>query len=415
MLHPSTRKLQVSKDVVFDEMVSWYPPLKIAEDGEAKNGDVPSNVEQESQLISGPQESSINGYSSIPLKGILRSSNIIDGSSQTSSRNPHVDDESSDSKNSAGEESRIPLVTTPGARMVKKALKTPDNNNGVRRSTRIKYPVQRLAYDGLVAHHYAYMVRVIQEIEPICFEQAVRNPKWDNAMDEEMAALDANATWELLALPKDKKAIGCKWVYKVKHNANGSVSRYKARLVAKGYAQTYGIDYEETYSPVAKMTTVRAIIAMVATKGWSLHQMDVKNDFLHGDLREEVYMEQPPGYVDQTRPNLVCRLKKALYSLKQTLRAWLDKIGQYLITSGFQTSNVDFSLYVKKTDHGIVVIVIYVDDLIITRDNDADIFDLKKLLKQKFEMKDLGELRYFFGIEVIQSPKGYGYYKANMP
>jgi hypothetical protein len=119
--------------------------------------------------------------------------------------------------------------------------------------------------------------------------------------------------------------------------------------------------------------------------------------------------------VDQTRPNLVCRLKKALYSLKQTLRAWLDKIGQYLITSGFQTSNVDFSLYVKKTDHGIVVIVIYVDDLIITRDNDADIFDLKKLLKQKFEMKDLGELRYFFGIEVIQSPKGYGYYKANMP
>jgi hypothetical protein len=94
------------------------------------------------------------------------------------------------------------------------------------------------------------------------------------------------------------------------------VSKYKARLVAKGYAQTYGIDYEETYSPVAKMTTVRAIIAMAAIKGWSLHQMDVKNAFLHGDLREEVYMEQPPGYVDQTRPNLVCRLKKALYGLK---------------------------------------------------------------------------------------------------
>jgi len=110
-------------------------------------------------------------------------------------------------------------------------------------------------------------------------------------MDEKMVALDANATWELVALLEDKKAIGCKWVYKVKHNANGSMSRYKARLVAKGYAQTYGIDYEETYSLVAKMTIVRAIITMAAAKGWSLHQMDVKNVFLHGDLQEEVYME----------------------------------------------------------------------------------------------------------------------------
>jgi hypothetical protein len=120
-------------------MVSWYPPLKIAEDGKARNGDVPSNVEQESQLISGPQESSISGLSSIPWKGRLRFSNIVDGSSQTSSRNLHVDDESNDSEKSVGEESRIPSVTTPGARMAKKALKTPNNNNGVRKSTRIKY------------------------------------------------------------------------------------------------------------------------------------------------------------------------------------------------------------------------------------------------------------------------------------
>jgi hypothetical protein len=103
-------------------------------------------------------------------------------------------------------------------------------------------------------------------------------------MDENMAALDANVTWELVALPKDKKTIACKWVYKVKHNANGSMSIYKARLVAKGYVQTYGIDYEETYSPVTKMTIVIVIIVMVATKGWSLHQMDVNNFFLHGDL-----------------------------------------------------------------------------------------------------------------------------------
>jgi len=225
-------------------------------------------------------------------------------------------------------------------------------------------------------------------------------------MDEEMAALDANATWELVALPKDKKPIGCKWVYKVKHNADGFVNKYKARLVAKGYAQTYGIDYEETYNPIAKMTIIRLIITMVVAKGWSLYQMDVKNVFLHGDFQEKMYMEHPLGYVDQTHPNLVCRLKKAFYGLKQARKAWSDKIGQYLVTSGFQTSNTNFSLYMKKTNDGIVVIVIYVDDLIITRDSDAKIFDLKKNLKQKFEMKDMGELHYFFGIEVIQSPKG---------
>jgi hypothetical protein len=129
------------------------------------------------------------------------------------------------------------------------------------------------------------------------------------------------------------------------------------------------------------MRTIRAIIAMVVAKGWSLHQMDVKNVFLHGNLHEEVYMEQPPGYVDQTHPNLVYRLKKVLYDLKKACRAWLDKIDQYLITSAFQTSNADFSLYVKKTYHGIIIIVTYVDDLIITGDSDADISDLKKLLK----------------------------------
>ncbi len=133
--NPSTRKLQVSRDVVFNEMVSWYPPLKVTKDGKARNGDVSSNVKQESQLINGPQESSISGSSSTPWKGRLRSSNIVHGSSQTSFRNLHVDDESSDLEKSVREESRIPLVTTPRARMAKKALKTPNNNSGIRRST----------------------------------------------------------------------------------------------------------------------------------------------------------------------------------------------------------------------------------------------------------------------------------------
>ena len=128
------------------------------------------------------------------------------------------------------------------------------------------------------------MAKVIEEVEPTCIEDAVGNMHWEKAMDEEMAALYGNGTWELVPLPTGKKPIGCKWVYKVKHNSDGSVSRYKARLVAKGFAQTHGIDYDETFAPVAKMATVRTIIAVAAAKGWYLHQMDVKNAFLQGDL-----------------------------------------------------------------------------------------------------------------------------------
>ncbi len=134
---------------------------------------------------------------------------------------------------------------------------------------------------------------------------------------------------------------------------------------------------EQIQSKIARMTIVKVIIAMAIIKGWSLHQMDVNNVFLHGDLQKEVYMEEPSGYVNQTHLNLVCRLKKALYGLKQAPRVWLDKIGQYLVTSGFQTSNANFSLYVKKTNHGIVVIIIYFDDLIIIGDSDANICDLR--------------------------------------
>jgi hypothetical protein len=207
-------------------------------------------------------------------------------------------------------------------------------------------------------------------------------------------------------LPEGKKAIGCKWVYKVKHNSDGSISRYKARLVAKGYAQTHGIDYEETFAPVAKMAIVRAVIAMAASRGWLLHQMDVKNAFLHGKLQEEVYLDQPLRYEDMSHPNYVCRLRKTLYGLKQALRAWHDKIAEYLVTIGFRMSDADHSFYVHKSDEGIVVITIYVDDLIVGGDNEKEVEHVKHLLKQKFDMKDLGELKFFLGIEVIRTPEG---------
>ncbi len=160
----------------------------------------------------------------------------------------HVNGESSGFEQSLDKELGIPAIRTLGVRRANTANRTPQTDPGPRRFTRERRPVQRLICDGYVARHYAYMAKVMQDVEPICFEDAIGHALWDKAMDGEMAALDANRTWELVPLLEGKKAIGCKWVYKVKHNSDGSISRYKARLVAKGYAQIHGIDYEETFA-----------------------------------------------------------------------------------------------------------------------------------------------------------------------
>lgn len=145
--------------------------------------------------------------------------------------------------------------------------------------------------------------------------EAISHRGWHNAMIEEMNALDKNRTWNLVGLPAGKQAIGCKWVFSVKVNPDGSFARLKARLVAKGYA-TYGVDYFDTFSPVAKLTYVRLFLSMAATYNWPLHQLDIKNAFLHGDLQEDVYIEQPPGFVAQREKGRVCRLRKTLYDLR---------------------------------------------------------------------------------------------------
>ena len=199
-----------------------------------------------------------------------------------------------------------------------------------------------------MANQYAYMSQVIKIEEPSCFEEARKSDKWKDAMDEEMEALVDNKTWVLVPKGVTQKPIGCKWVFKVKHNSDGSVARYKARLVAKGFAQTYGIDYEETFSPVAKMTTIRTLLAVAAAKSWKLYQLDVKNAFLNGDLLEEIYMEQPEGYVHPKFSTYICKLKKALYGLKQAPRVWYHKLVVYLMQNGFRELDADPSLFVNE-------------------------------------------------------------------
>ncbi|KAL5705661.1 hypothetical protein ACHQM5_023936 [Ranunculus cassubicifolius] len=189
-------------------------------------------------------------------------------------------------------------------------------------------------------------------------------------MDEE-----SNGTWELVSLPSGKSGkstVGCRWVYTVKYLPDGSVERLKARLVAKGYTQTYGVDYMETFSPTARLNSVRVILSVAVTLNWPLFQLDVKNAFLHGDLQEEVYMDQPLGYVMEGHSGIVCRLKKAIYGLKQSPRAWFDKFSS----------------------------------VVVTYDDSAGITNLKSYLARSFHTKDLGLLRYFLGIEVARSKEG---------
>ncbi|KAG7550979.1 GAG-pre-integrase domain [Arabidopsis thaliana x Arabidopsis arenosa] len=247
----------------------------------------------------------------------------------------------------------------------------------------------------------------INSSDPTTFEEAEKSLKWREAMNEEMNSIIKNQTWELTDLPRGAKCIGVKWIYKTKLNELGEVNKYKARLVAKGYSQEHGIDYTEVYAPVARMDTVRTLLATAARHAWDIYQLDVKSAFLHGVLLEDVYIQQPKGYVEEGNDDKVYKLHKALYGLKQAPRAWFSRIEEYFLREGFQKSENEETLFLKKNKQGnILLLSIYVDDLIYTG-NDATMMEEFKLSMQKeFDMTDLGKMRFFLGIEVLQTTEG---------
>ncbi|KAJ9567342.1 LOW QUALITY PROTEIN: hypothetical protein OSB04_003308 [Centaurea solstitialis] len=285
----------------------------------------------------------------------------------------------------------------------------PDETTDVppRKSTRTRKSTKLpdFAYSSYSASFASFITNIHRLTEPESYREAISDPLWQNAMAEELTALYQTHTWDLVLLPFGKHAIGSRWVFKIKSRSDGSVERYKARLVAKGYSQQYGMDYDETFAPVAKMKTVRTLIAVASIRQWKICQMDVKNAFLNGDLHEEVYMTPPPGVAH--KPGEVCRLRKALYGLKQAPRAWFEKFSTVITSLGFTPSNHDSALFVRCTGAGRILLSLYVDDMIITGDDHDGIESLKQELTHRFAMKDLGTLRYFLGIEVAQSKKGY--------
>jgi len=203
-------------------------------------------------------------------------------------------------------------------------------------------------------------------------------------------------------LPKGKKHVGCKWVFTLKYKADGTLEKYKARLVAKGFTQVYGEDYTETFTPVAKLNTIRILLSSAVNLDWDRHQLDVKNDFLNGELKEEVYMKLPLGFPGK-KANQVYKLKRSLYGLKQSPRAWFERFTRVLKRHGYTQGQSDHTLFFKHHKGKMVVLAVYVDDIVLTGDDKVEINQIKGALTREFQVKDLEEMKYFLGMEVARS------------
>ncbi|KAL2230649.1 UNVERIFIED_CONTAM: Retrovirus-related Pol polyprotein from transposon TNT 1-94, partial [Sesamum indicum] len=235
--------------------------------------------------------------------------------------------------------------------------------------------------------------------EPSSIEEALKSEKWLSAMKEEMKSLKDDKTWILVPKPKNASVVDCKWLFKIKQE---NPIKYKARLVAKGFTQKEGIDYNEIFSPVVKYTTVRIILALTAHYDWELKQVDVKTAFLHGDLDENIYMNQPFGFSDMSKPDYVCLLKKSLYGLKQSPRQWNKKFDVFMLSLKFTRSNYDHCLYFKYVDNTPIFLVLYVDDMLIASPSLQLIHVLQKDLCKGFEMKDLGNAKQILGMSIVR-------------
>nr|GEZ13469.1 ribonuclease H-like domain, reverse transcriptase, RNA-dependent DNA polymerase [Tanacetum cinerariifolium] len=244
---------------------------------------------------------------------------------------------------------------------------------------------------------------LLAEDEPKNYKEASSDQKWIEAIKVELDSINRDNTWERTTLPTGHKAIGLKWVFKSKKDANGDIIKHKARLIAKGYIQQHGIDFEEVFAPVARMETIRLLLAIAATNKWEVHHLDVKSAFLHGDLKEEVYVTQPEGFIKEQNNGKVYRLIKALYGLRQAHRAWNIKLDNTLKSLNLKKCALEQAIYTKTSKDSTLLIGVYVDDLIITGAPKKEIDKFEAQMEEKFKMSDLGLLAYYLGIQVTQT------------
>ncbi|GJS16808.1 putative ribonuclease H-like domain-containing protein [Tanacetum coccineum] len=242
--------------------------------------------------------------------------------------------------------------------------------------------------------------------EPKKVIHALKDPSWIEAMQEELLQFKLQEVWTLVDLPNGKRAIGSKWVFRNKKDERGIVIRNKARLVAQGYTQEEGIDYDEVFAPVARIEAIRLFLAYASFKDFVVYQMDVKSAFLYGKIEEEVYVCQPPGFEDPDFPDRVYKVEKALYGLHQAPRAWYETLSTYLLDNGFQRGKIDKTLFIKRHKGDIFLVQVYVDDIIFGSTKKELCNAFEKLMHEKFQMRSMGELTFFLGLQVQQKKDG---------
>ena len=398
----------VSRDVVFFENTFPYPTSV------SKQTHTPppclidfhtsfdNNLAAASENISSNSDSSSSHPSPLPHNPHnLSNSNTSNSSLSNSSSStfPHDDASSSQTLNTSNDNVSSPAlpVLRTSSRVVKPNPKLTDFVHTYIPHNTVVLPSDTESASFAVNSHHVP--------EPKHYNQAKTNPHWLAAMAKELEALETNKTWQLTLLPPGKKAIGSKWVFKTKLNPDGSIERYKARLVAVGYQQIEGQDFNQTFAPVEKLATVRILIAVATANHWPMCQLDVNNAFLHGFLEEEVYMVPPAGYT-KAKEGEVCKLQKSIYGLKQASRQWNKELTKFLKSLGFVQSKQDYSLFTRSLDGHFVAILVYVDDMLVTGTSMSQINDVKHSLDQAFTIKDLGDLKYFLGIEISRTSQG---------
>jgi len=246
------------------------------------------------------------------------------------------------------------------------------------------------------------MIGLLSVIEPTTVDEALSNDGWILAMQEELNQFQRNDVWDLVPKPQKKNIIGTKLVFKNKMNEQGEVVRNKARLVTQGYSQQEGIDYTETFAPVARLEAIRLLLSYAVNHGIILYQMDVKSAFLNGVISDEVFVKQPPGFEDLKHPDHVYKLKKSFYGLKQAPKAWYDRLSNFLIENDFKRGQVDTILFRRTLEKDFLVVQIYVDDIIFGSTNASLCKEFSKLMQDEFEMTMMGELKFFLGIQINQ-------------
>jgi len=298
--------------------------------------------------------------------------------------------ESAESEMSAGPES------SSSESEEEPAINQPDEPQP-RRSTR--------ATRGQLPSRYCCLSNV-ESSEPSTYAEAIKSSnanEWMSAMKEELKSIEDNETYEMTDLPPGRKAIGSRWVYKTKKNEDGSIARHKARLVAQGFSQKQGIDYDEVFAPVARSVSLRLLLSSAGVNEYIVKHYDVKTAFLNGTLKEEIYMRQPPGFKVGDK---VMKLKKSLYGLKQAAHVWNDLLHKSLTSKGCTTSETDKCLYIKKSNNNVIYLLVHVDDMLVSSNSEEAIDELMNSVGKDFELKDLGEVKHYLGIDMKRDESG---------